>query len=89
MTEMARWNFEVSRSTDADVRALLIERGGGDGDLGSFVEDLVQRELLRKAMDESGMRNADLGEDEVMKLVNEEIAAVRAERGTDWRKWCE
>lgn len=89
MTELASWNLTVSRTTDIDVRAFLAERGQTDGDLARFIEELVNRELLRQTMDEAGARNADLSEEEVMKLVNEEIAAVRAERGADWRKWCE
>lgn len=80
MTEMTRWNLEVSSSTDADVRAFLTEQGQSDGDLARFVEEAVKAELFWQTIDEVHARNAHLNPDEVMQMVNEEIAAHRAER---------
>ena len=89
MTDLARWSLKVPQSLDRDLRTFLAERGGRKGDLSRWVADAVGRELLRQTMEETAARNADLSEEEVMQLVNEEIAAYRAERGSDWRKWCE
>lgn len=80
MTEMTRWNFEVSSAIDQDVRNLLMQSGGNDSELPGFVEELVAIALRRDLFDGAGVRNADLTEEEVMALVNEEIAAYRRER---------
>ena len=75
MTEMTRWDFKVS--SNADVRAFLAEQGQSDGDLARFVEEAVNRELLRQTLAEVHAENA---EEEAMQLINEEIAAYRRER---------
>ena len=47
MGELARWSLKVSRDTDVALRTLLASRGGRKGDLSRFVEDAVNREVLR------------------------------------------
>ena len=78
MGELARWSLKVSRDTDVALRTLLAERGGRKGDLSRFVEDAVNREVLRQTIDDIRARNADLGEAEVDRIVEEELSEVRA-----------
>lgn len=80
MTEQTRWNLKVSRDTDIALRTLLAGRGARKGDLSRFVEEAVNREVLRQMLRENWERNADLDPDEVQKLVDEEVAAYRRER---------
>jgi hypothetical protein len=52
---------------------------GRAGDLSRFVEAAVNREVLRQTSNDVRARNAHLGEAEAPRLVDEELAAVRAE----------
>ena len=77
MGEQTRWSLKVSRETDIALRTFLAERGGRKGDLSRFVEDAVNREVLRQMLREVWEQNKDLDPDEVQKLVDEELAEVR------------
>jgi len=77
MSETARWSLKVSRDTDVALRTLLARRGGRKGDLSRFVEDAVDREVLREAMNEVHERNAGLDPDELERLIEEELESVR------------
>lgn len=78
MGELARWNLTVSHEIDVALRTLLASRGGRKGDLSRFVEDAVNREVLRQTVAEIHAQNTHLDSDEVMRIVDEELAAVRA-----------
>lgn len=77
MAELARWSLKVSRDTDVALRTLLAMRGGRKGDLSKFVEEAVNRELLRETMADVSAQNADLSDDELAQLVEEELAETR------------
>lgn len=77
MGEQTRWSLKVSRETDVALRTFLAERGGRKGDLSKFVEDAVNRAVLRAMLEEVWERNKELDPDEVQKLVDEELAEVR------------
>ena len=77
MGEQTRWSLKVSRETDIALRTFLAERGGRKGELSRFVEDAVNRSLLRQMVQEVWERNSDLDPDAVEKLVDEELAEVR------------
>lgn len=77
MGELARWNLKVSRETDIALRTLLASRGGKKGDLSRFVEEAVNREVLRETIRDIQTRNADLDRDDVEKLIDAELATVR------------
>jgi hypothetical protein len=77
MSETARWSLKVSRDTDVALRTLLARRGGRKGDLSRFVEDAVDREVLRETMNEVHERNAGLDPDELERLIEEELESVR------------
>ena len=77
MGELARWSLKVSRETDIALRTLLATRGGRKGDLSKFVEDAVNREVMRETIGEIQARNRDLAPDEVEKLIDEEIGEAR------------
>ncbi|MHA6767689.1 ribbon-helix-helix domain-containing protein [Sphingobium ummariense] len=77
MAELARWSLKVSRQTDIALRTLLATRGGKKGDLSRFIEDAVNREVLREMAQDIRVRNTDLQPDEIMRLVDEETSLVR------------
>lgn len=78
MNELARWNLKISRDTDIALRTLLATRGGRKGDLSRFVEEAVNREVLRAMIDDIHERNAGVDPQEVERLVDEELDAMRA-----------
>ena len=80
MGEQARWSLKVSRETDIALRTFLAERGGRKGGLSRFVEDAVNRSVLRQLLREAREPNAHLDPEEIQKLVDEEFAEVRRAR---------
>jgi len=76
MGDLARWNLKVSRETDVALRTLLATRGGKKGDLSRFVEEAVNREVLRETVRDIQTRNADLDPAEVIKLIDAELATT-------------
>lgn len=86
MGELARWSLKVSRDTDVALRTLLATRGGRKGDLSRFVEEAVNREVLRQTVSDIRARNAGLDEDEVARLIDEERGAAGAAFWTDARR---
>ena len=86
MGQLARWSLKVSRDTDVALRTLLATRGGRKGDLSRFVEEAVNREVLRQTVSDIRARNADLNGDEIAELIDEELDATRAAFWTDVRR---
>ncbi len=86
MGELARWSLKVSRDTDVALRTLLATRGGRKGDLSRFVEEAVNREVLRQTVSDIRARNAGINDDEVGRLVHEELGATRATFWADARR---
>ena len=86
MPDDTRWTVKVSKETDIAVRSYLAEHGGKKGDLSKFIERAVQKEVLRATMRDIQERNADLSDEEIQTLVDEEVTAVRKEFWRD-RKW--
>lgn len=80
MGELARWSLKVSRETDVALRTFLAERGGKKGDLSRFVEDAVNRAVLREMISEIRERNAGIDPAEIERIVDEEVAEVRRAR---------
>ena len=80
MTEQTRWNLKVSRDTDIALRTLLAGRGARKGDLSRFVEEAVNREVLRQTIRELRESNAHVDPEEIQRIVDEEVAAYRRER---------
>lgn len=78
MGDAARWSLKVSRETDIALRTLLASRGGRKGDLSRFVEKAVNREVLRETVRDIQARNADADPDELERLIDDEVGAVRA-----------
>jgi hypothetical protein len=78
MGELARWNLKVSRETDVALRTLLASRGGRKGDLSRFVEEAVNREVLRETVRDIQARNADADPGEIEQLIDEELGAMRS-----------
>ena len=78
MTQFARWNLTVSRDTNEALRQLLAKRSGRSLSLSRFVEEAVNREMLRRTVQDVRSRNADLPEDEAMARVEQALDDVRA-----------
>jgi predicted ATP-dependent protease len=72
-----RWTIRVSEETDRTLRTFLAQRGLKKGDLSRFVEEAVQEQLFRAALEEAREANQDLPDDELEELVNEAVGAVR------------
>jgi hypothetical protein len=83
MGDLARWNLKISRETDVALRTLLATRGGRKGDLSRFVEEAVNREVLRETIRDIQARNADASPSEVEQLVDEELGDMR---GAFWAR---
>ncbi len=73
MGELTRWSLKVSRETDIGLRTLLATRGGKKGDLSRFVEEAVNREVLRATIRDVQSRNADADPDELERLIEDEV----------------
>jgi hypothetical protein len=86
MPDDARWTVKVSKETDIAVRSYLAEHGGKKGDLSKFIERAVQKEVFRATLRDIRERNADLSDEEIQALVDEEVAAARKAFWHD-RKW--
>ena len=83
---MTRWSLKVSRETDIALRTLLATRGGKKGDLSRFVEEAVNREVLRETIRAIQERNADADPEELERLIEEEVSATRQSFWTDDRR---
>jgi hypothetical protein len=77
MNDQTRWNLKVSRETDIALRTLLATRGGRKGDLSRFVEQAVNREVLRQTVRDIQDRNAGADAAEIEQLIEEELGEVR------------
>lgn len=77
MGELARWSLKVSRDTDVALRTLLATRGARKGDLSRFVEEAVNREVMRETVSEVRARNVELDEPALADLIEEELGANR------------
>jgi len=78
---MARWNLVVpEKSTDRAVRTFLARTGGKKGDLSRFVDEAVRRRILELTVDPIKDRNADEDQQEILKLIDEEVDGVGAGR---------
>lgn len=86
MGELTRWSLKVSRETDIALRTLLATRGGKKGDLSRFVEDAVNREVLRETIRDMQERNADTDPAEIERLIEQEVAQTRTSFWTDRRR---
>lgn len=75
--EPARWSLKVSRETDIALRTLLATRGARKGDLSRFVEEAVNREVLRETMQDIHARNADAPAEQIERLVEDELREIR------------
>ena len=76
MGELARWSLTVSRETDIALRTLIATRGGRKGDLSRFVEEAVNREVLRETIRDVQARNADADPRDIERLVDEELGEI-------------
>lgn len=77
MANVVRWHITVSRETDLAVRGLIASRGRSESELSKFVENAVNREIMRSTIGAIRSRNADRDSGEFERLAEAEIRAVR------------
>ena len=78
--QTVRWSLKISKDTDLSLRTFLGTQGMKKGDLSKFVEDAVNRRVLQCTIQDIWERNADADPDEIQRIVDEAVGAVRAER---------
>lgn len=78
MGDLARWSLKISRETDIALRTLLATRGGRKGDMSRFVEEAVNREVLRETLRDIHARNAAASPAEIEQLVASELGHIHA-----------
>ena len=84
---MGKICIDLSDGLEKQLRLKTVEVfGGKKGDLSKFIERAVRKEVFRATLDDIRKRNADLSDEEIQALVDEEVAAVRKEFWRD-RKW--
>jgi hypothetical protein len=76
--ESTRWTIVIDKETDIDVRTHLAEQGMKKGDLSKFVKEAVRWQLLRESLADVREGFKDMQPDELQALVDEALAAVRA-----------
>lgn len=77
---MVKWQLLISDETDRSVRKFLASIGGNSGDLSSFVDEAVRREMLRQTIRSIREDNKDLSPEEAQELADEAVAWARANR---------
>ncbi|MGH7744476.1 MAG: ribbon-helix-helix domain-containing protein [Candidatus Dormibacteria bacterium] len=80
MDESIRWTVKVSKDTDVAVRTFLAQRGLKKGDLSKFIEDAVRWRVYDETVRETRTKNAHVPPQEIEAVIDEAVAAVRAER---------
>lgn len=77
MTELTRWSLKVSRETDFALRTLLARRGDRKGDLSRFVEEAVNRAMLRETIRDVQANSADTDPAEIERMITDDVGASR------------
>ena len=77
---MTRWNLSIPEETDRTVRVFLGRNGGKKGDLSRFVDEAVRRRVFDLTVRQVKDRNARYDQQEILKLIDDEVDAVRAGR---------
>lgn len=77
---MTRWNLSISEETDRAVRTFLARNGGRKGDLSRFVDEAVRRRVFDLTVSQVKERNAELDQQEILDLIDDEVSAARAGR---------
>ena len=80
--EAVRWNIKVSKETALTLRTFLGARGMKKGDLSKFIEEAFRWRVFHRTVQDIKSRNADADPGEIQRIVDEAVAAVRAERRT-------
>ena len=74
-----RMTVSVSKATSRDVRALLGARKMRKGELSKFIEEAVQRQLLRLMVDDIQRRNAKVDRSQLQADIDRAVKEVRTE----------
>jgi len=77
---MTRWNLSIPEETDRTVRVFLGRNGGKKGDLSRFVDEAVRRRVFDLTVQQVKDRNAGYDQQELLKLIDDEVDVVRAGR---------
>lgn len=80
MEETVRWTVKVSKSTDVSLRTHLAQQGMKKGDLSKFIEEAVRWRVFDRTVQAIRQRNKDISGHRLQAIIDEAVAAVRAER---------
>jgi hypothetical protein len=80
MEEAVRWSVKVSKQTDLTLRTFLGAQGAKKGDLSKFIEEAVRWHVFNRTVQDIRERNADTDPEELQRIIDESVTAVRAER---------
>ena len=78
--QSVRWNIKVSKETDLSLRTYLGAHGMKKGDLSNFIEDAVRWRVFHRTVQDIKARNANANPHEVLRIVDEAVREVRADR---------
>jgi hypothetical protein len=71
-----RWSVVVPEETDRALRTFLARTGGKKGDLSRFVDEAVVTRLFELTVEDVKERNQAYSNDEILKAVDEALAAA-------------
>ena len=77
---MTRWSLSIPEETNLAVRTFLARKGGKKGDLSRFVDEAVRRRVLDLTVCQIKDRNARDDQQDILDLIDDEVAAARAAR---------
>jgi hypothetical protein len=70
----------LGNPSDLTLRTFLGAQGMKKGALSKFIEEAVRRGVLQCTIQDIRARNADADPDEIQRIIDEAVSAVRAER---------
>lgn len=71
--------IELSDQTVRDVQAMLAKRGT-NGNVSQYIDSTLQRALFFETVREVKRQNADVDPEQLDRLIDEAVEAIRAER---------
>ena len=75
---MASWNIQISDETDRIVKEFLAHSDGGD--LATFVDQAVRKDVFWQTVKSIQDRNHDLSPEDAQRLADDALADARAGR---------
>jgi hypothetical protein len=78
--DTTRLTITLSKDTDFALRTFLGAQGMKKGDISKFIEEAVRRRIFHETVRDVRASFADIGADELQKMIDKCVDEVRAER---------